>query len=30
MCANNEGSGKTARMRSLSWAIAGRLCDKYH
>ena len=31
MCANNEGSGETARMRWLAWAFAGRLCDiKYH
>ena len=30
MCANNEGSGETARMRKLAWASAGRLCDKYH
>ena len=28
MCANSDGSGKTARM--LTWAFAGRLCDKYH
>ena len=28
MCANNEGSGETARMRRLAWALAGRLCDK--
>ena len=30
MCANSEGSGETARMRSLTLAFAGRLCDKYH
>ena len=30
MCANNDGSGETARMRRLSWAFAGRLRDKYH
>ena len=30
MCANSEGSGETARMRSLAWALAVRLCDKYH
>ena len=30
MCANIEGSGVTARMRRLAWAVAGRLCDKYH
>ena len=30
MCANSEGSGKTARMRRLAWAFAGRLCHKYH
>ena len=28
MRANSEGSGETARMRRLVWAIAGRLCDK--
>ena len=27
---DSEGSGETARMRRLDWAIAGRLCDKYH
>ena len=30
MCANSEGSGATAWMRSLAWAFAVRLCDKYH
>ena len=30
MCANSEGSGETARMRSLTRAFAVRLCDKYH
>ena len=30
MCANSKGSGETARLPSLSWAFAGRLCDKYH
>ena len=30
MCANSEGSGVTARMRSLVCAFVGRLCDKYH
>ena len=30
MCANSEGSGETARMRSLAWAFAVRLCDKYY
>ena len=30
MCANSEGSGETAWMRRLAWALAGRLCDKYH
>ena len=30
MCVNSEGSGESARMRRLAWAIAGRLCDKYH
>ena len=29
MCANSEGSGETARMRRLTWAFGGRLCDKY-
>ena len=29
MCANNEGSGETARMRRLAWAFTGRQCDKY-
>ena len=28
--ANSEGSGETAQMRSLTWAFAGRLCDKHH
>ena len=30
ICANSEGSGKTAWMRRLAWAFAGRLCDTYH
>ena len=30
MCANSEGSGETAQMRSLAWAFADRVCDKYH
>ena len=30
MCANSDGSGETARMRSFAWAFAGRICDKYH
>ena len=32
MYANCEGSGETERMRSLAfaWAIAGRICVKYH
>ena len=30
MCVNSEGSGETARMPRLTWAFAGRLCDKYH
>ena len=30
MCANSEGSGKTAQRRWLAWAFAGCLCDKYH
>ena len=30
MCATSEGSGETARMRTLAWAFAVRLCDKYH
>ena len=29
MYANSKGSGETALMRSLVWAFAGRLCDKY-
>ena len=29
MCANSEGSDKTAWMRKLAWALAGHLCDKY-
>ena len=29
MCANSEGSGETAQTRRLTWAFAGRLCDKY-
>ena len=29
LCTNSEGSGETARMRSLAWAFTGRLCDKY-
>ena len=29
ICANSEGFGKTARMRRLAWAFAGRNCDKY-
>ena len=29
MCANSEGSGEAAQMRSLIWAFAVRLCDKY-
>ena len=29
-CANSEGSGETVRMRRLTWAFAGCLCDKYH
>ena len=29
MSANSKGSGKTALTRSLAWAFAGRLCDKY-
>ena len=28
MCPNWEGSGETARMHRLAWAIAGRICDK--
>ena len=27
MCANSEGSGKTAQMRRLAWAFAGRQFD---
>ena len=30
MCANSKGPGETARMRRLTWAFAGRLCDKSH
>ena len=30
MCANSKGSDQTACMRSLAWAFAVRLCDKYH
>ena len=30
MCANSEGSSKTAWMRRLAWALADCLCDKYH
>ena len=30
MYANSEGSGKTAWMRRLIWAFAGRPFDKYH
>ena len=30
MCANSEGSGETAQMRSLTWAFAVRLCNKYY
>ena len=30
MCANNEGSGETARLRRLAWVFAVRLCDMYH
>ena len=30
MWANSEGSGETARMRRLVWAVAGRLCDYWH
>ena len=30
MCVNSEGSEETAWMRSVTWAFAGRLCDKYH
>ena len=30
MYANREGSGETARMRRLTWAFTGHLCDKYH
>ena len=29
MTANSKGSGKTALMRRLIWAFAGRLCGKY-
>ena len=30
MCANSEGSGETAWIFMLAWAIAGRISDKYH
>ena len=30
MCVNSKGSGKIARMHSLAWAFAVRLCSKYH
>ena len=30
LCANIEGSGETAQKRRLTWALAGRPCDKYH
>ena len=30
MCLNSEGPGETAQMHMLVWALAGRLCDKYH
>ena len=30
MRANSEGSDETARMRRLTWAFDGRLCNKYH
>ena len=30
MCANSKDSGETAQMCRLTWAFAGRLCDKYH
>ena len=30
MCANSEGSGETARMHSLAWALAVHLYNKYH
>ena len=30
MCANSEGCGETARMHRLAWALAGRICGKYH
>ena len=29
MCVISEGSGETARMRTLAWAFAGRVCDEY-
>ena len=29
MCANSEGSSKTAQMHRLAWAFAGCICDKY-
>ena len=30
MFVNSEGCGETTRMRRLTWAFAGCLCDKYH
>ena len=30
MYVNSEGSGETARMRRLTWAFAGSLCDMFH
>ena len=30
ICANSESSGKTARIRRLTWAFAGHICDRYH
>ena len=30
MWANSDGSGETERMRRLTWAFTGHLCEKYH
>ena len=30
VCAGSGGSGGAARLRGLTWAFAGRLCEKCH
>ena len=30
MCVSSESSGETVQRHRLAWALAGRLCDKYH